>query len=125
MKEFNRDHAVWAVKEINKRKGTPHYMTNEELADDIFPFIKEEFEDALMIKVKTESYSEQFIVVTKRAQNALIKRLKARKDNYERCIKEVDSAIKSITDSRHPNDFSRLYDEPLCKSLDQIESTRP
>ena len=125
MKEFNRDHAKWTVKEITKRKETPHYLANEELADDIFPFIKEEFPEALMIKVKTESYGEQFIVVTKRAQNALVKHLKARKDNYERCIKEVDSAIKSITDPRHPNDFSRPYDEPLCHSLDQIESTRP
>lgn len=126
MREHNRDHAVWAVKEINKRKGMPYYLANEELADDIFPHIKEEFPDALMIKVNTQSYGEQFIVVTKRAQNALIKRLKARKDNYEKCIREVDSAIKSITDPRHPNDFSRLYDEPLCKSLDKIvESTRP
>jgi|GEM_PF-1485158 hypothetical protein len=126
MKEYNRNHAEWAVKEINNKKGTPYHMTNEELADDIFPYIKEEFSDALMIKLKTESYSEQFIVVTKRARNALVKHLKARKDNYMRCIQKVDSAIKSITDPRHPSDFSRLYDEPLCKRLDEIaQSTRP
>ena len=100
MKEFNRDHAVWAVKEISKKKGTPYYLANEELADDIFPYIKEEFPDALMVKVNTESYGEQFIVVTKRAQNALIKCLRARKDNYERCIKEVNSAIESIQSTR-------------------------
>lgn len=100
MKELNRDHAVWTVKEISKKKGTPNYMANEELADDIFPYIKEEFPDSLMIKLKTESFGEQFIVVTKRAQNALIKRLKARKDNYERCIKEVNSAIEAIQSTR-------------------------
>lgn len=102
MKAYNRDHAEWAVKEISKRKGTPHYMANEELADDIFPYIQEEFPDALMVKVNTESYGEQFIVVTKRAQNALIKRLKARKDNYERCIQEVDSALMAIQESTRP-----------------------
>ncbi len=96
MKSYNRDHAEWTVKEINKRKGTPHYMTNEELANDIFPYIKKEYEDAVMVKLKTESYSEQFIVVTKRAKNALVKRLKARKDNYLRCIQEVDSALAQL-----------------------------
>ena len=125
MKDFNTDHAKWAVGEIEKKKGTPYYMANEELADDILPYIKEQYPDAIMVKVNVASYSEQFIVTTKRAQNALIKRLNARKDNYLRCIHEVDSALKSITDQRHPNDFSRLYDEPLCHSLDQIESTRP
>jgi len=97
VKEFNRDHAEWTVKEISKRKGTPHYLANEELADDIFPFIKEQFPDALMVKVNTESYGEQFMVVKKRARNALVKLLKARKANYERCIKEVDSAIELVT----------------------------
>lgn len=100
MKEINRDHAEYTLKEINKRKGTPHYIANEELADDIFPYIKEEFEGAIMVKIHTESYCEQFIVVTKRAQNSLIKQLKTRKDNYERCIKEVDSALKAIESTR-------------------------
>lgn len=96
MKAYNRDHVEYTLREINKKKGTPYHMANEELADDIFPYIMEEFKDAIMVKIKTESYSEQFIVVTKRAQNALAKRLKARKDNYLRCIQEVDSAIESI-----------------------------
>ena len=100
VKELNRNHAIWTVSEISKRKGTPHYLANEELADDIFPFVKEEFPEALMVKFKTESYGEQFIVITKRAQSALIKLLKARKDNYERCIREVDSAIELIKSTR-------------------------
>jgi len=100
MKEYNRDHAEYMLREINKHKGTPYYMSNEELDDDIFPYIKDKFPDAIMVKLKTKSYSEQFTVVTKRAQNAMIKQLKARKDNYLRCIKEVDSALNAIESTR-------------------------
>jgi hypothetical protein len=101
VREFNKDHAVWAVKEINKRKGTPHHMANEELADDIFPFIRDQFPEAIMVKLGIG----QFITVSKRGQNALIKRLKSRKEAHEKDINELNYAIE------------------LCSQMQQ--STRP
>ncbi len=92
LKWYDQDHLDWTIKNINKKKGTPYYMANEELADKIFPFIKEEFPDAIMIKLGID----QFIAVNKRSKNALIKRLNIRKEGYEQCIKEIDSAILSI-----------------------------
>jgi len=38
----------------------------------------------------------QYITVTKRAQNALIKSLKSRKAKYEKTINEIDSAIENL-----------------------------
>jgi hypothetical protein len=67
-------------------------MANEELADDIFPYIVDQFSDAVMIKLGIE----QWITVSKRGQNALIKRLKTRKDNHLKCIREIDSAIERL-----------------------------
>lgn len=64
-------------------------MANEELADDIFPFIKKQFPDAIMVKVDIE----QFITVSKRGQNALIKRLKSRKEVHEKDINGLNYAI--------------------------------
>ena len=92
LKWYDQDHLDWAIREINKKKNTPHYMANEELADKIFPGIKEEFSDAIMIKFGID----QFIAVNKRSKNALIKRLTIRKEGYEQCIREINSAIEQI-----------------------------
>lgn len=92
MKWFNRDHAVWTVNEIKKRKGVPYMMANEELAVDIFPYIVEQYPEAVMVKLGIE----QWIAVNKRSRKSLHKRLEARIDGHLKCISEIESAIGSI-----------------------------
>ena len=92
MLSYNRDHLEWVVRNINKRVNAPYMMANEELADDIFQNIKNQFPDAIMIKIGIE----QWITVTKRGQNALIKLFKSRRDEYKESINEVESAINKL-----------------------------
>lgn len=92
LKWYDQDHLDWVIKNINKKKGTPYYMANKELADKIFPGIKEEFPKAIMIKLDIN----QWIVVTKRSKNALIKFLNNRKTRLEKEIREINSAIEKI-----------------------------
>jgi len=80
------------IKNVNERKGTPYCMANEELADQMFPYIKEKFPEAIIIKIGIE----QFVTVTKRGQNALIKNLKERKVKLEKTINEIDFAIEKL-----------------------------
>lgn len=89
---FNKDDYEWMIDKLSKKKGTPYCMANESLADNIFPHIKKKFPEAIMIKIGIE----QYITVTKRAQNALIKRLKSRKAEHEKTINEIDSAIEKL-----------------------------
>ena len=44
------------LKEINAHKGIPFQMSNEEIADEMFPFIKECFPDALLVKHDIDEY---------------------------------------------------------------------
>jgi len=94
LKWYDQDHLNWTIEAINKKINTPHYIANEELADKIFPYIKEEFPDAIMIKLGID----QFICTNKRSKNALIKRLNLRKEEHEQHIKEINSAIKRVKD---------------------------
>lgn len=94
MKEYNRDHAEWTIKEINKRKGTPHMMANEELAVDIFPYITGKFPEAVMVKLGIT----QYICVNKRSRKELHKRLEIIKDGHLKSISEIESAIEWIRD---------------------------
>jgi len=48
--------------------------------------------DAIIVKVGID----QFITVNKRGQNALIKRLKARKESHQKYINDLDSAIELV-----------------------------
>lgn len=92
MLSYNRDHLNWVIRNIKKRVNAPYMMANEPLADDIFPNIKKEFPEAIMIKIGIE----QWITVTKRGQNALIKLFKNRRSEYEKSINEVESAIEKL-----------------------------
>ena len=92
MLSYNRDHLDWVVRNIKKRINAPYMMANEDLADDIFPYLKMEFPDAIMVKIGIE----QWITVTKRGQNALIRLLKSRRTEYEKSINEVKSAIDRL-----------------------------
>lgn len=87
------EHLDWMIGEIKKKKGTPYVMGNEALADKLFPHIKEKFPEAIMIKIGIQ----QFITVTKRAQNVLIKSLKEYKAKHEKTINEIDYAIERLS----------------------------
>jgi len=93
MKWYNEDHLKWVIEKINKRKHRPYYMANEELADDIFPGIQAEFPDAKMIKYGIS----QYITVTKRAENALIRDLEKDITKHFESISKLQSAIKRLT----------------------------
>lgn len=67
-------------------------MANEELADEQFPYIKAEFPEAQMFKYDIC----QYIVVTKRARNVLIKLLAAFRKKHEKAIIEIDKALNEI-----------------------------
>jgi len=92
MRDVDLDHLNWMIKSINKKKGTPYAMANEELADKMFPFVKDKFPEAIIIKIGIE----QYITITKRAQNKLIKILKEHKIKHENTIKEIDNAIENL-----------------------------
>jgi len=92
MLSYNQDHLEWTIRNINKRINAPHMMANEKLADDIFPNIRRYFPEAIMIKIGIV----QWITVTKRGQNALIKLLKRDISEHERDIREIENAIKQI-----------------------------
>lgn len=86
---MDREHLEYNLREIRKRKGMPFRLANEEVADEQFPYIKEEFPEAVMVKCDID----QYIVVTKRARSALIKQLERRKEKYEQLISELEKAI--------------------------------
>lgn len=92
MLSYNQDHLEWVIRNINKRVNAPYMMANENLADDIFPNVKRYFPEAIMIKIGIS----QWIAVTKRGQNALIKLLKSYIAEHEKEIREIENAIKQI-----------------------------
>lgn len=91
---MDRDHLKYNLREIQKHKGMPFQMANEELADEQFPYIKAEFPEAVMVKCDID----QYIVVTKRARTVLIKRLMASKAKHENDIVEIEKAVNKLQD---------------------------
>lgn len=89
---MDREHLEYNLREIRKHKGAPFQMANEELADEQFPYIKEEFPEAVMVKYDIV----QYIIVTKRARTALIKRLMASKEKHENYIAELEKAVNEL-----------------------------
>lgn len=103
---YDQDHLAYTLKDINKRKGSPYHMSNEDLADNLFPYIKDKFPEAIMVKYGME----QYITITKRAQNVLVKHLYARKIEHQKRINEIDSAIEKL----HPGCY-RYIDKTILK----------
>lgn len=84
--KMDKEHLQYMLKEINAHKGIPFQMSNEEIADEMFPFIKEYFPDALLVKHDID----QYIVVTTRGKNVLIKQLESRKKKHLQEIESID-----------------------------------
>lgn len=89
---MDRDHLEYNLNQIRKRMGIPFRMSNEELAEEMFPYIQAAFPDALMVKQGIR----QYIVVSKRARTALIKLLAADKAEYENYIVEIDKMLNQL-----------------------------
>ena len=94
LNSYNKEMLDYIVKEIGKKKGTPFHMSNPELADELSPFIEEAFPEAIMVK----SGISQWITVSTKAQNTLIKQLNNRRKEHEKAILEIDRAINLLTD---------------------------
>ena len=92
---MNRDHLEYNLKEIRRHKGIPFDLANETLADEQFPYIKQDFPGAQMIKYDIC----QYIIVTDRARKVLIKRLDALKTKYETWIQKLDEVIKQLKEN--------------------------
>lgn len=90
----NREMLDYTVKEIRKMKVTPFHMSNKQLADELFPYIKDVFPDAMIVKCGIS----QWITISKKAQNTLIKQLNSIKKDHEKAILEIENAISELTD---------------------------
>ena len=88
----DREHLAYIIKEINESKGTPYQIANEELADEIFPYLKKEFPDIQMVKYDVY----QWFVVTKRAGNTLKKQLEEMILNHNYSISELKKTINKL-----------------------------
>lgn len=65
---------------------------NEELAQEFFPYVKAVFPDAIMVKY---GFS-QYIIVTKRAKNVLMKHFLGLRRIYEEEILEIDQSVEAL-----------------------------
>lgn len=86
------DHARYVLKEIASNISMPFEMANEELADDVFPYIKRAFPNAIMVKCGIE----QYVVVNDRARNALIKQLEGRRKKLLEEVDQMESVISIL-----------------------------
>lgn len=84
---------TYTISEISKRKGTPYIMSNEKLADFMFPYIKNVFPEAELVKTE----NSQCIMVSKRARTLYVKKLRERKTEYEKKINEMDNVIEILS----------------------------
>lgn len=93
-KEYIVDRAFleYTLKESRNHKGKPYQMANEEYSDALFLHVKQIFPEAQMVKCDIA----QYIVVTKRAQTALIKLLLDSKAKHENYITEIEAALNGL-----------------------------
>jgi len=89
---MDKDHLEYCMKELRSRKGTPYSLGNEPLADEFFPHVKAIYPAAVMVKVDIS----QYICITKRARNALIKLLTASRAKHENYIAELEKAVNEL-----------------------------
>lgn len=80
---MDKEHLDYILKEVNEHRGTPFQMANEEIANEMFPYIQMAFPNAQMVKQGIA----QYITVSTRAKNVLIKQMELHKAHH---LKEVD-----------------------------------
>jgi len=89
---MDREHLECNMRDLRKQKGKPFCLANEEVADEMFPYVLAEFPGATMVKQGIS----QYIVVSKRARNDLIKRFQASKRIHEREITGIEKAVNEL-----------------------------
>ena len=89
---MDREHLACNMRDLRKQKGKPFCLANEEVADEMFPYVLAEFPGATMVKQGIG----QYIVVSKRARTDLIKRFQASKLNHEKEIAEINQAVMKL-----------------------------
>ena len=89
---MDRAFLEYTLKEIRNHKGKPYQMANEEYSDALFLHVKQIFPEPQMVKCDIA----QYIVVTKRAQTALIKLLLDSKAKHENYITEIEAALNGL-----------------------------
>lgn len=89
---MDKEFLEYMLKEIRSHKGTPYQMANEEYADEMFPYVKQIYPEAQMVKYDIG----QYIVVTKRARTALIKLLGVSRAKHKNYIAEIDKAVNEL-----------------------------
>ncbi|HBC99815.1 MAG TPA: hypothetical protein DC053_11420 [Lachnoclostridium sp.] len=86
------EHLEFNMRDFRKQKGKPFCLANEEVADEMFPYVLAEFPEAVMVKQGIC----QYITVTKRARNELIKRFQISILNHEKEIAEINHAMQTL-----------------------------
>jgi len=86
------EHLECNMRDLRKQKGKPFCLANEEIAGEMFPYVLAEFPEAVMVKQGIC----QYIAVTKRARNELIKRFQISVLNHEKEIAEISQAIQIL-----------------------------
>lgn len=91
-REIDQEHLAYIIKQINKSKGKPFEMANEALADEMFPYIQKHFPSAEIFKFDIM----QYIVISKRAKNILIKNFKELKQKKESELEEIKLLLDEL-----------------------------
>ncbi len=89
---MDRDHLECNMRDLRKQKGKPFCLANEEVADEMFPYVLVEFPGAVMVKQGIG----QYIVVSKRARTDLIKRFQASRLIHEKEIVDIEKAVNEL-----------------------------
>lgn len=82
----------YTISEINKKKGSPYHMGNEELANELLPYIKTIYPDVQMIKYGIS----QWFVVSPRAKNKLKKQLAEMLVKRRKSLVELENALERL-----------------------------
>lgn len=88
----DRDTIKYTITEIKKKKGTPYHMANEKLADELYPYIQNEFRDVQMIKYGVT----QWFVVSERAKNKVKKQLENKIVEHNQALVEIQGAVNKL-----------------------------
>lgn len=89
---MDKEHFDYILKEINEHSGTPYQMANEEIADEMFPYIQMEFPNARIAKLGIT----QYIVVTTRAKNVLIRQMELREEKHLQEVTIIEQMLSDL-----------------------------
>lgn len=87
-----KDEIDYTINQIKKKQGSPYHMASESLADDLYPYVKNTFPDAKLVKCGIE----QWFVVSNRAKNRLIRQLEENIVTHRKMVTELESAIDRL-----------------------------